>query len=107
MENDVLDELMALAGVDPEEFEYIRKHISPELSEKYDDETIQYILDVLDEYCEKRENEDEEDIALDDVAQYVVAMAAKEKIGQLDANDVAEVLDAEFDYLDSLDEAES
>ena len=34
MDNQILDELMALAEFDPEEIKYIREHISPELNEK-------------------------------------------------------------------------
>ncbi len=98
MESNVLDELMNMAEIDPEEIRYIREHIAPELNEKFDDETLQYIVDVLFEYIEQKD--DEEDIIVDDVAQYVVAMAAKEKMGALDVNEVAEVVDADFDFME-------
>lgn len=98
MESNVLDELMNMAEVDPEEIRYIREHIAPELNEKFDDETLQYIVDVLFEYIDQKD--DEEDIIVDDVAQYVVAMAAKEKMGALDVNEVAEVVDADFDFME-------
>lgn len=98
MESNVLDELMNMAEIDPEEIRYIREHIAPELNEKFDDETLQYIVDVLFEYIEQKD--DEEDIIVDDVAQYVVAMAAKEKMGTLDVNEVAEVVDADFDFME-------
>lgn len=98
MESNVLDELMNMAEIDPEEIRYIREHIAPELNEKFDDETLQYIVDVLFEYIDQKD--DEEDIIVDDVAQYVVAMAAKEKMGALDVNEVAEVVDADFDFME-------
>lgn len=99
MENNVLDDLMAMAEMDPQELQYVRSHIAPELNEKFDDATLQYIIDVTFEYLDKKEEEDE--IIVDDVAQYIVAMAAKEEVGQLDVNEVADVVDVDFDYLDS------
>lgn len=100
MENNVIDDLMAMAEMDPEEIQYVRAHIAPELNEKYDDETLQYIIDVLFEYIDQTEEED--DIIVDDVAQYIVAMAAKEKMGELNINEVADIVDVDFDYMDSL-----
>lgn len=102
MEKNVLDDLMAMAELDPRELQYVRSHIAPELNEKYDDSTLQYIIDVLFEYIDQKE--EDEEIIVDDVAQYVVAMAAKEEMGQLDINDVAEIVDVDFDYLDSMGE---
>ncbi len=102
MEKNVLDELMDMAEFDPEEIKYIRERIAPELNKKYDDETLQYIVDVLFEYIDQKN--EEEDIIVDDAAQYVVAMAAKEQMGSLDVNEVAEVLDADFDYMEQLED---
>ncbi len=101
MESNVLDEIMAMAETNPEEIIYIRQHIPAELNEKFDDEALQYIIDVMFEYIEMKE--DDEDIIVDDVAQYVVAMAKKEKIGNYDANEIAEIVDADFDFMESED----
>lgn len=104
MENNVLDEIMAMAEFDPEELKYIREHISAELNEKFDDDALQYILDVVFEYIDKRiDNEDEDDgIIVDDVAQYIVAQAQKEQMGKFDANEIADIVDADFDYMETL-----
>lgn len=103
MENNVLDELMALAEFDPEEIEYIREHITPELNEKFDDEMLQYFIDLLFDYLEQHEDDEDEELILDDVAQFVVAQAKKEKMGDFDPDEVADILDADFDYMDSLE----
>lgn len=94
----MLDDLMAMAECDPEEIRYVREHISTALNEKFDDDTLQYIIDVLFEYIDQKA--EDEDIIVDDVAQYVVAMAAKEQMGQLDVNEVADVVDADFDFME-------
>jgi len=104
MDNNVLNDLMNLAEFDPEELKYIREHISPELNQKFDDDSLQYIVDLLFEYLEQHENDEDEEIILDDVAQFVVAQANKEKMGPFDPDEVAEILDADFDYMEFTEE---
>ena len=104
MDNQILDELMSLAEFDPEEIKYIREHISPELSAKLDDDTLQYIIDLLLDYMEKHEDDESDEIILDDVAQYIVAQAQKENMGQLNPEELVDILDADFDYMDSLED---
>lgn len=99
MANNVLDDLMAMAEMDPQELKYVREHISPALNDKYDDAMLQYIIDVVFEYIDQKA--DDEDIIVDDAAQYIVAMAAKEELGELDVNEVADIVDVDFDYLES------
>jgi len=99
----VLGELMELAEFDPEELKYIREHIAPELNEKFDDDNLQYVVDLLFEYLEQHEDDEDEEIILDDVAQFVVAQANKEKMGPYDPDEIAEVLDADFDYMETLE----
>lgn len=101
MDSNVLNEIVEMAEYDPEEIKYIRQHISAELNEKFDDDTLQYIVDVMFEYIEQKD--DEEDIILDDVAQYVVAMSKKENMGNFDANEIADIIDADFDFMESED----
>lgn len=105
MEKNVLDEILAMAEFDPEEMNYIRQHISPALNEKFDDDTIQYIIDVVFEYIDQKEEDEEDDgIMVDDVAQYVVAQAQKEQVGTFNVDEIAYIVDADFDYMDSLAE---
>lgn len=101
MDSNVLNEIVEMAEFDPEEIKYIRQHISAELNEKFDDDTLQYIVDVMFEYIEQKD--DEEDIILDDVAQYIVAMSKKENMGNFDANEIADIVDADFDFMESED----
>lgn len=75
--SDGLDEIMSAVGGDIEEVNYVRSHISPELQAKFDDEQIQYFVDVIFEYIDSKD--EDEEIVVDDVAQYVVAQAKKEE----------------------------
>lgn len=94
----VLDDILSMAEIDPEEIGFIRAHIPTEVSEKYDDEQLQYVIDVIFEYIDEKDEEDE--IAVDDVAQYVAAQAKKEEMGDFDADELSLIVDADLDFLE-------
>lgn len=94
----VLDDILSMAEIDPEEIGFIRAHIPAEVSEKYDDEQLQYVIDVIFEYIDEKDEEDE--IAVDDVAQYVAAQAKKEEMGNFDADELSLIVDADLDFLE-------
>lgn len=94
----VLDDILSMAEIDPEEIGYIRTHIPAELSEKFDDEQLQYVIDVIFEYIDEKDEEDE--IAVDDVAQYVAAQAKKEEMGDFDVDDLSVIVDTDLDFLE-------
>ncbi len=94
----VLDDILSMAEIDPEEIGFIRAHIPAEVIEKYDDEQLQYVIDVIFEYIDEKDEEDE--IAVDDVAQYVAAQAKKEEMGDFDADELSLIVDADLDFLE-------
>ena len=96
--SDGLDEIMSAVGGDIEEVNYVRSHISPELQAKFDDEQIQYFVDVIFEYIDSKD-EDEEIV----VAQYVVAQAKKEEFGVFSLDDISAVVDADLDFLEGVE----
>ena len=97
---DVIDELLSMAEMDPEEIKYIRQNVPAEVSQKFDDEQLQYIVDVTFEYLDSKDEND--DIIVDDVAQYVVAQAHQQEVGDFSVDDVSEVVDADLDYLETV-----
>ena len=66
-----------------------------------------YFLDVIGEYyvglLEKTGNQDEIDIDIDAVAEYIAKKAKKEKIGDFSPEDLRWVVDGELEYGDSLE----
>ena len=99
--SDGLDEIMSAVGGDIEEVNYVRSHISPELQAKFDDEQIQYFVDVIFEYIDSKD--EDEEIVVDDVAQYVVAQAKKEEFGVFSRDDSSAVGDADLDFLEGVE----
>ena len=79
----------------------MRSHISPELQAKFDDEQIQYFVDVIFEYIDSKD--EDEEIVVDDVAQYVVAQAKKEEFGVFSLDDISAVVDADLDFLEGVE----
>ncbi len=83
---------------------YIRKN-NPQLT-LVDDE-INYIIDLVYDYYESRgflddDNEQEVEIADDELVTYVVQKSQKEGIYSLREEDIALVVQGELDYCDSL-----
>lgn len=83
---------------------FIRKN-NPSLT--LDDNQINYIIDLVYDYYESRglldeDKEESVEIADDELIEYVIASARKEKIYTLSDEDVAVVVEGELDYCDSL-----
>lgn len=99
------DELMKGAEEDAQEVAYILNELPQDLKEKFTEDDIYYIIDVLLEYFSNKEADKDGyiDVDVDDVAQYIVKQAQKDNIGEFEAEDVFFVVQAELDYNESLD----
>lgn len=89
---------------------YIRDSLPQELKEKYPDDTIYYILDVINDYfttsgvLDKEPDEDGFiDIDNEAVAAYIVKEAKHDGIGNFDPEEILLIVEAEAEYVDSLD----
>ena len=88
---------------DRREIAYVRERLPQEAREKYTDEQLQWMLDTIVEYYVESEvfdSDDEEvDIDLEQVADYVCQQARKEKKAfDLDPQEVYFVVDADLDF---------
>lgn len=99
------DELMLDAAEDAAEIEYIRNYLPQELKEKYSDDDLYYILDVIIEYYTQNgvfdaapDDEGYLEIDLDKAVDFVVKKAKKEHMGEYDPDDVLLIVQADFDY---------
>ncbi len=99
------DELMKGAEEDAREVAYILNELPQELKDKFSEDDIYYFIDVILDYFSGKEADKDGfiDVDIDDVAQYIVKQAHKDKIGEYDAGDVFFVVQAELDYNESLD----
>ncbi len=99
------DELMKGAEEDTKEVAFILNELPQELKERFTEEDIYYCIDVILEYFSNIESDKDGyiDVDLDEVSQYIVKQAKKDKMGEYEADDVFFIVQAELDYNESLD----
>lgn len=99
------NEILLDAEDDAREIAFIRQQLPQELKERFDDETLYYILDLIIDYYTSNGIFDQEpdadgciDVDLDAVADYVCRQARKEQEGDFDHDDILLVVQAEMDF---------
>lgn len=99
----VFDEDMAV--------KFIRTQLSSEINEKYDDDEILYVIDIIWDYYEKKgllslNNSEtyEESLDPEDLTEYVVKEVRKDKNLFVDIKDIGLIVKAELEYEESLED---
>lgn len=86
--------------------EYIQSYLPQDLKDKFTEEELYYFIDVIGEYyvdlLEKHSGEEDIDIDVEEVAEYVARQAKKDKIGDFLPEDLRWVVDGELEYGESL-----
>ncbi|MDR0658506.1 MAG: hypothetical protein LBG18_06195 [Mediterranea sp.] len=97
---------------DEQTVEYIKNYLPQELKEKFDDDTLYYFLDLIDDfYVESGVLEDDPDeegfinIDLEKVADYIVKEAKKNGMGKYDPKEVLFIVQGEMEYTSSFDQS--
>ena len=105
------DDFLLDAEDDVKAVEFIKNYLPQDLKDKFTDEDLYYILDLIAEYYTSSEcldaEPDEEgyiDIDLDEVVKYIVKEAEKDEMGPYEADDVFFVVQGEMEYADTLEE---
>ena len=85
--------------------EYIQSYLPQDLKDKFTDEELYYFIDVIGEYyvdlLEKHSGEEDIDIDVEEVAEFVARQAKKDKIGDFSPEDLRWVVDGELEYGES------
>jgi len=88
---------------------FIRNYLPQELKEKFSDDDINYIVDLIYDFYESKGfmNEDEdtdEDVEVDEeeLLSYVVKNAKKDGVGKFDPEEITFIVKGELDYCDSI-----
>ena len=99
------NELMKAAEEDAQEIAFIRNQLPQELKDKFSDEELFYFLDVISEFYTESGVFDQEpdadgyvDLDLDEVVDYVVKKAKKEKMGDFDPDDIFFIVEGEIAF---------
>ena len=89
---------------------YIRNTLPQELKEKYSDDTLYYILDVINDWFMSSgvlEQEPDKDgfidIDNDALVEYIIKEARHDKIGDFPADEIILIVEAEAEFVDSSD----
>ena len=105
------DDFLLDAEDDVNAVEFIKNYLPQDLKDKFTDEDLYYILDLIAEYYTSSEcldaEPDEEgyiDIDLDEIVKYIVKEAKKDDMGPYEADDVFFVVQGEMEYADTLEE---
>lgn len=89
---------------------FIRAELPADVNEKYDDDEILCIVDIIWDYYEKKgflslnlETSEEEVLDVDDLTKYVKAEVKNDEELIMDPKDVEKIVKAELDYEESLE----
>ncbi|MDD2437483.1 MAG: hypothetical protein PHF73_04330 [Massilibacteroides sp.] len=90
---------------------FIQNYLPQELKEKFSDDEINYIVDLIYEFYETKgffdENlhKEDEDIEFDEeeLIQYVVQNALNDDVGQFEPEEILFIVQGELEYCDSLE----
>ncbi len=96
---------------DEKTISYIRNTLPQELREKFPDDTLYYILDVINDYFATSGILDKEpdadgfiEIDNEAVADYIIKEAKRDGMGNFDKDEILLIVEAEADYVDGLED---
>jgi hypothetical protein len=105
------DDFLLGAEDDAKTVAFIQSYLPQDLKDKFTEDDLYYILDVIAEYYTSSEcldaEPDEEgyiDIHLDKVVEFIITESKKDGMGPYEAEDVFFVVQGEMEYGDSLEE---
>ena len=101
-----------MAGIDEEllqdqeenkrEIAFLREQLPSDLKEQYSDQQLVWMLDTIATYFYEsgilESNDDEIDIDIDEVSEYLCKQAVAEGLTKLDADEVRFVVEADLDF---------
>ena len=89
---------------DDEAIRFIRNYIPPELKEKFSDDDINYIIDLIYEFYDEQGIFDDEfvEFSEDELIQFVIKNGKKDGVGKFKTDEIALIVQGELEYCDSI-----
>jgi hypothetical protein len=96
---------------DDEAVKFIRNYLPQELKEKFSDDDINYIIDLIYEFYESKglfntdeEDDDDEFVEFDEeeLIQFVIKNAKNDGVGKYKHDEIAFIVQGELEYCDSI-----
>jgi len=94
---------------DDEAVKFIQNFLPQELKEKFSDDDINYIIDLIYEFYDSKGyfNDDNEDALVDidedELIQYVIKNAQHDGVGKYKTEEIAFIVQGELEYCESID----
>ena len=84
---------------------FIQNHLPQELKEKFQEDTIYYLLDTICDFFEKKDflNEDDLEKEEKELTNYLLSQSKKDDVGEFSSEEIILFLKAEEAYSDTLD----
>lgn len=108
------DELLQDAQLDALIIDFIRQALPKDVAEKYDEEKLFYIHDLIEEYLAQTDvldSEPDEDgfvnIEIDAITAFIASKAKAENMGGFDENDLSLIVEADLSYGDDFEDEEA
>ncbi|MDE6400116.1 MAG: hypothetical protein K2L68_04560, partial [Muribaculaceae bacterium] len=90
---------------------FIRQELTKDENEKYDDDEILFIIDIIWDYYERNgflslnaDITDDEELNIDNLVKYVKNEIKKDGEIIMDPNDIEKIIKAELDYEESIED---
>lgn len=92
---------------DGEAVKFIKNHLPKEVNDKFNEDDISYIIDLIYEFYESEgfmdgDDDAEVNINEDELIAFVVKNALADEIGKYEADDVSLIVQGELAYCDSI-----
>lgn len=85
---------------------FIRNQLPQEMKEKFSDDDLTYIIDLIYEFYDSKgflsDEEKSVEVDLDELTAFVVKNAKKDKVGNFSDDEVQFIVDAEIAYCETL-----
>jgi hypothetical protein len=95
---------------DDEAVKFIQNYLPQELKEKFSDDDITYIIDLIYEFYESKgvfDSDDDEDelveIDEDEMIGFVMTNVVKDGVGKFNRDEITWIVQGELEYCDSID----
>ena len=95
---------------DDEAIKFIKNYLPENMREKFSDDDIEYIIDLIYEYYSEQglldddESDDDIDVEIDEdeMVAYVIKQAKSDGVGKFEADEIAFVVRGELEYCESI-----
>lgn len=92
---------------DDDAVKFIRNYLPQEIKDKFSDDDLNYIIDLIYEYYDSKGFLEEDDVVVefdeDELIAFVIKNAQKDGVGKFTPDEILFIVKGELEYCDSID----